>query len=387
MIMGYPPYNQPPGQPFGGGYPPQQGYGQPQAPQPFAQPQYQQQPQQGYGQQPFAPAGDGGYNFAQLYGEADLTAGSLLEKGRYLAKPETAEFGRSKDGTKGQWTVSFRTLTGVNKNPQGPGNGAKLTTNLSISPKKNDGGDNKAGLGIMFKQLHALGIPVGPPLDPTQQPFWVLGMNEQMVAAEIVRQGRVVELTVTQNEWPEGSGQYNNKIARIDPVDGQAATPVQGFGGPQGAPPQPGYPPQAPPQQAPPQQFEGQGYGQPQQAPGPFQSPGFGQPGQVPPPGAQSFPGGPGVPGQAAPGMGQAAPGGPVPGVPPYAQPAQPGQPGLDQFTPQGQGIQPGTVPGHDQQGVPMPPFNQAQQGMPPQGQPGQQYPPQGGAPEVPPWA
>jgi hypothetical protein len=394
MIMGYPPYNQPPGQPFGGGYP-QQGYGQ-QAPQPFAQ-----QPQQGYQQQQFAPEGAGGYNFADLYGQADLSAGSLLERGKYLARPESAEFGRSKDGTKGQWTVAFRTQTGVNKNPQAPGNGAKLTVTISISPKKNDGGDNKAGLGIMFKQLHALGIPVGPPLDPTQQPFWMLGMNEQMVAQEIMRQARLVELTVVQNEYPEGSGQFNNKISRIDPVDGQAAAPVQGqqqmFGSqppPQGVAPGPQqggaqfYPQQGQ------QQFEGQGYGQGfgqpqqgQQAPGPFQSPGFGQPGQVPPPGAQQFQGGPGAPGQPAPGMGQVTPANPVPGpgydqaVPPYAQPAQPGQGGLNQFTPQGQGTQPGTVPGHDQQ-VPMPPFNQGGQQ---QGQ--QQYPPQQGAPEVPPWA
>jgi hypothetical protein len=386
MIMGYPPYNQPPGQPnpFSGGYP-QQGYQQQQAPQPFSQPAQGYQ-QQGYQQQPFAPAGDGGYNFADLYGQADLSAGSLLEKGKYLARPESAEFGRSKDGTKGQWTVAFRTQTGVNKNPSAPGNGAKLTVTLSISPKKNDGSDNKAGLGIMFKQLHALGIPVGPPLDPTQQPFWVLGMNEQMVAQEIVRQGRLVELTVTQSEWPEGSSQFNNKIARIDPVDGQAAAPVAGqqqmFGS---QPPPPGVAPG--PQQGG-AQFYPQQPQQGQQAPGPFQSPGFGQPGQVPPPGAQQFQGGPGAPGQPAPGMGQVPPGNPVPGpgydqaVPPYAQPAQPGQGGLNQFTPQGQGIQPGTVPGHDQQ-VPMPPFSQ---GGPQQGQ--QQYPPQQGqAPEVPPWA
>lgn len=365
------------------GYPPQPPYGGPQQP-------YGQQPQQGYPQQPYGQAqptqgyppqqyqqdpsqqfvtgGSESYNFAQLYGQADLSAGSLLEKGKYVAKPETAEFGRSKDGTKGQWTVQFRTQTGVNKNPQGPGNGAKLTVTLSISPRKNDGTDNSAGLGIMFKQLWALGIPVGPPLDPSQRPFWELGMNEQQVAQEIVRQARLVELTVTQNEWPEGSGQFNNKISRIDPLEGQPpAQPVQGQQH-MGFPQQPGFQAPQPPQQAP-QQFGGPAYGE---APGQPQQPPQGYP-------PQPFQGGPGAPGQPVQGAGPYPPAGPGqppqgynPAVPGYAQPAQPGAPGLGQFTQEGQAVQPGTNPA--QNGYPQQPA--------PQGQP-----PQGDAPPMPPWA
>jgi hypothetical protein len=345
--MGYPPqgpWNQ-------GGYPqqpqqPQQG-GYPQPQQPFGQ-----APQQGYGppagQQPgaFMPQGQGGeYNFAELYGHADHTAGTLLEKGRYLGKPESVTYGRTRDGTKGAWTVVFRTVSGINKVQGAPGQGAKITVTISVSPTKQDGTENRGGLGIMFKQLHALGVPVGPPHD-NGPAFWEQGLNEQMVAQHIMTLGRVVDLTVVQNEYPEGSGQFNNKVSRIDPVDQQppqqAPAPQQPFSGPQ----QPPYG-AAPPQQAP-------------------------QPWQQPQPPQQGFP----------PQGGQANY---QSGVPPYAQPAQPGQGGMQQFTPEGQGMQPGTVPEHTgQPPVPQPPWNNSAPGQPGPQQPGPQ---QGQAPPAPPWA
>src|SRR5579859_886176 len=125
MIMGYPPqgpfgppqqggYGYPPQQPPQQGYPAQGGYGQ--------QPGYP--PQQAQGQSPFAPAGQGGYgggggeyDFGSLYGRADLSAATLYDAGKYGAVVESAEWGRSRDGTKGQWTVVFRTTTGVNMGP------------------------------------------------------------------------------------------------------------------------------------------------------------------------------------------------------------------------------------------------------------------------------
>ena len=398
--MGYPPQGPPQG-PFGqypqGGYPPQQGY--PQQPQ-------QGYPQQGQqftppGQQQFAPPqggqqfGGAEYNFADIYGRADLSAATLYDAGKYDAVVESAEWGRSKDGSKGQWTVVFRTTSGVGPGaPDAKTGRSKLTVTISISPTKNDGTENSAGLGIMVKQLHALGIPMGPPLDPASTPFWVQGWTEQQVAQAMV--GKPALISVVQDEY---EGVTRNKVKQILPPRPGANTNWQQFAQqPQGAPQQPF---QAAPQQG--QQFP---YGAPApqpgpQAPGPWQPPqppqqgfegqGYGQP-------PQQFQQGPGSPGQPAPGMGQ-APGGypaPGPGVPGYAQPAQPGQPGLDQFTQQGQGIQPGTHPGHDQQPPWQGGYQQGQQQMPYQqnGQPGQPAPQQGGqpqpggdAPQMPPWA
>jgi hypothetical protein len=382
--MGYPP--QPP---YGG----QPGYGQPVPPQPgqgYGYPPQAPAPQQGYGQQPpgygYAPQQGGyppqaspfagpqapgapgatEYNFADVYGKADMSAGTLLEAGKYGAFVESADWGRSRDGTKGQWTVVFRTTTGPNLMPL-QGGGAKLTTTLSISPKKNDGTDNPAGLGILFKQLHALGVPLGPPLDgPEVTPFWAQGISEQQVAAMIT--GKPAVLGVIQDEY---EGVTRNKVRQI-------------------LPPQPGIPasvPQAPQQ---PQQPYGQGGWLPPQGPVP------GAPGAVavpaqpyapapvpqngPPPGySQPVAPQPWQPQQQSWAQGpppqspQQAGGGYDPNMPPYTQPAQPGQPGMGQFSPDGQAVQPGTVPGQ-----PYPSQN---------GAPQQPAPQQGGAPEMPPWA
>lgn len=395
--MGYPPQQPPYGgqqgygqQPQQGGYPPQQGgYGQQQPGYPpqqgYQQGGYGQQPQgnpfagpqaqQGYGAQQ-----GNDYNFAQLYGQADHSVGTVLDKGRYGAFVEEAEWGRSRDGTKGQWTVVFRTTTGTDLVPLS-GGGAKLTTSLSISPKKNDGTDNPAGLGILFKQLHALGIPMGPPLDgPEVRPFWEQGISEQQVAAMI--KGKPAIIGVVQDEY---EGVTRNKIKQIMPAQqGIPTGPVQDaqpFPGGTGVPGQPvpgmgqapGYAPgPVAPQQPPqgyPQPVQGQQYpyGPPQgqQAPQPWQPP-------------QQFQGQPGYgqqPGMAAPGQpGMGQPPAADPNLPPYAQAAYPGAPGVGQFSPEGQAQQPGTVPGQ-------PPWGQngaPQQGAPQQG---------GDAPPMPPWA
>jgi hypothetical protein len=362
MIMGYPqgPYGQPPQ----GGYgqqpqQPQGGYQQ--APQPGY---YQQGPPPGYqqgGYQQGPPPGAGGaagYDYGALYGQADMSR-NLLEEDRYPAVVEEAEWGRTKDGTKGAWTIVFRTTgPGLKQHLGQPG--TKLTMTLSVNPTKADGSPNPQGLGIMYRQLGAMGIPI-----PPAQPFWELGWSSEQVAQALV--GKPCIIRVRQNEWDGG---VNNKVADIQPpAPGQQ---VQA-GPPQQAPAPYQGPPQSPytqPQGAP------QGY-QGQQAPQPYQ----GQ--QQAPQGQQGPP--PGQPWQQ-----------PQQGVPGYAQPAQPGQGGTGQFTPQGQAIQPGTHPGHDQMAQ-----QQYQQGPPPNGYPGQpqqaqqgppqqgqQGPPPGGqAPQLPPWA
>jgi hypothetical protein len=129
-----------------------------------------------------------------------------------------------------------------------------------------------------------------------------------------------------------------------------------------GAGPPPGY-------QAPnfPQGGSQTGWAQGQPPPGVYQQ----QPQQGPPPGWQ-----------------------PDPNLPPNAQPHHPGETGYGQFTQQGQGFQPGTVPEHTQQAQqamgqpPQPPFGpNGAPGwqQPPPGYQGQQPPQQGQPPQMPP--
>lgn len=365
--------NQPQG-PWGGGYQqgPPQGQGGQQAPQPYSQ--------QPYGQQGYAPpqgggfggppgGGGGGYDFGQLYGQADMSSGMRMEEDRYPSVVEGSEWGRTKDGTKGQWTIVFRTTAPGLKKSQGQP-GAKLTMTLSVNPVKTNGDPNPQGLGIMYRQLGVLGIPI-----PPAQPFWELGWSPEQVAQAMT--GRPCTLVVKDDEY---DGVTRSKIRDIQPpTPGAPVTLPQSQQGPAGAVPGgqwygPGGQPQGNYQQP------LQGY---QQAPAPWQPPQ--QPPQQGPAMDQygnTYP----PPPQQPQGYGQQHPS--QQGVPGYAQPAQPGQGGNAQFTPQGQAIQPGTHPGHDQ---PPQGYQNGQQWQ----QPGQQQAsapqggqqPQGGAPAPPPWA
>jgi hypothetical protein len=286
--------------------------------------------------------GEVGYSpdFGQLYGQADMSR-NLLEADRYPAVVEEASWDLTKDGTKGAWTIVFRT-TGPGKKKGLGATGSKLTMTLSVSPTKNDGSPNPQGLGIMYRQLGALGIPIPPAM-----PFWQLGWSPQQVAQAMV--GKACIIQVIQNEWDGG---VNNKVRDIQPPEPGQPTQL-----PQPGQAQPGQPPSggpAPQGAAPGPQ---QGYGPPpgqqggyapqggQQAPQPWQQP------QQPQGGQQGY----------------------AQGVPQ----AQPGQGGYGEFTQQGQSYQPGITPNPPANGYP-------QQGQPQQGQ-GQGQ--QGGAPAPPPWA
>ena len=373
--MGVPqgPYGQqPPQGPYGQQQP---GYGQ--APQPG----YQQQPQQGYQQQQqgyqqgpppgyqqgppqgYAPAGQAmgggsGYDFGAMYGQADMSTGLRMEEDSYPAVVEDAEWGRTKDGTKGSWTIVFRTTAPGLKKGQHQA-GAKLTMTLSVNPIKTNGDPNPQGLGIMYRQLGAMGVPI-----PPAQPFWELGWSPEQVAQAI--KGAPVTLVVKDDEY---DGVTRSKVKDIRPATPGAPTTVP-QGGQQA--PQPYMQPQQPaqaPQQAP------QGSPYVQQAPQPWQQPqGAPQAQQGPPPGYQQ------APQQAPP---QQGPPQYNQQQPPYAQQPYPGQGGTGQFTGQGQAIQPGTHPGHDQMA------QQQYQQQPPNGMPQQGQPqgPQDQAPQLPPWA
>jgi hypothetical protein len=352
--MGYP--NQP-GQPW---QQPQQGYAPPQQ-------GYAPQAPAGYGAAPGAPAAGGGYNFGDLWTGADTTAGNLLPEGNYDAVVESCEFGQTRGGDKGAWTIKFRVTTG-------PQAGALLTMTMAINPTKTDGSPNPAGMGIMFRQLHAMGVPVPPPIGaPGERPFWELGWTEQNVAQQMT--GKPVIIRVIQNDWDGGT---NNKVKDIKPAKPGAPTTVQQA--PQQAPAMGGYQP---------------GQGQPQYGPSGFAPPVTpGGPVSYSPVAAQQ--GGTqqwaNPAGQPAQGPPQAPPGmPPVPGAPQYAQPPQPGQPGMGQFTPQGMGGAP-QMPPPSPQGAPpaMPPWAQQapQNGAPAPQQPGQppEQPQSGQAPPAPPW-
>jgi hypothetical protein len=327
-----------------------------------------------------------GYDFGALYGMADHSVITPLEPGSYDAVVESAEFGRTKDGTKGAWTIKFRTTTGERA-------GFPLTMTMSINPTKTDGTPNDKGLGIMFRQLGAMGVPV-----PPDQPFWTMGWTEENVAQAIV--GKPVLLRVINDAY---DGTPRSKVGDIKVARPGAPTTVQqvqqapvqqpaamppGYGGGygQGQVTMQPYPPQQPYNGAYAQQQAPQG----PTAPGPWQN-------------AQQ----PAYPPQQPPQQ--------VPGAPAWAQPPQPGQGGMGEFTSQGQSYQgyPGQQPPQQgqnpyqqvntqqwQQAQSQPPQqDQAppaqfqppngqppQQAQPPQQQPQQPQQPQG-APELPPWA
>lgn len=343
-----------------------------------------------------------GYDFGALYGMADTTGVQLLDKGTYDAVCTESEWGATKDGTKGQWTVKTKVTTGQYA-------GAALTGSITVNQTKNDGSPNPQGLGIMFRELAAFGIPV-----PPDQPFWALGWTPQQVAQAMV--GKPLQIQVIQDEY---DGTTRNKIrtfraprpgapVQVEQQPQMAAGPggvygtaVPGGYQPYGQPPaqQPGgYPQQPDPYANPYTQPQPAGYGQQPAAAAPggygYQQP-VQQQGPVAPgpwQNAQPQGAGPQQPQQQA-----------APGVPAWAQPPQPGQGGQGEFTAQGQSWQPGGQPQQQptpqQPGVPQPQFQPPQQ--PPQGQPngaapaapfngqpqGQPNQPPQGAPELPPWA
>jgi hypothetical protein len=392
--MGYPqgpPQQGPPQQgPQQGGWqqPPQQqqqpGYGDP----------YAQQGQgQGYapfqGGQPMGGGSAGGYDWNTLYGQADHSVGQLIDAGLYTAIVKSSDWDRTKDGTKGAWTITF-ILT------SGPRPGMKQVFTMAVSPKTNKGEDNPEGMGRMFRQLAAMGIPVPPPYG--QQGWWQLGWNEQQVGQAMT--GHPVLLQLIHDEY---EGVTRNKVRDIQPPPPGAPTQMpqlaqqqpqgqQGFAPTQQAPQQwqpqqqqQGAPaPWQPPQQ-PQAQFEGQGFGQ-----------GYGQqqgpPQQGPPPGYQGQQQ-PGYQQQGPPANYQGPPQGYDPSVPPYAQQPNPGAPGAQQFTQQGQAWQPGVNPAQEQQAQqamgqqqPWANPNGMQPGQQQQGPPAQQGGEQG-PPQAPGWA
>ena len=335
------------------------------------------------------------YDYNQLYGQADTTAGTLIEKGNYDAVVERASWGMTSGGDKGRWEIKFRITTG-------PYAAVPLTTTLTVSPAKNDGTVNSAGLGIMFRQLGALGVPV-----PPNQPFWQLGWTEEQVAAYM--QGRPALISVVQDEY---DGVTRNKVRDIReprpgaPLDWPRQQQAQpGFGQQAAVPGQPAtWNPMAASQgqngwgqQQSPEQVYQQATGQPQNGFQPGQG-GYGefsQQGQSQQPWQQFQPPQQEQPPQQYQQYGQ-------PPVPPAGQPSpwNAPQPGPGQYGPAStaqpaQGYQqgPGAAPGQPQQGQPAQPPSSWQQLQQPQGpagyQQGQQpqQPQQQGGPAVPPWA
>jgi hypothetical protein len=236
-----------------------------------------------------------GYDFGQLYGQADMSTGIRIPEAAYDAVCVKSEWGRTKDGSKGQWTVDTTITTGQYA-------GTKLVNTITISPVKNDGTENSKGIGIMFRHLHAFGVPVPPPLG--ERGFWELGWREEQVAQFMV--GKPVTIVTKDDEY---EGVTKSKIR-----DYQPAKP--------GAPLQPQV---QQPQQAQNGYGQANGYG----AQAVNAGPAYQQQQTAPQPWQQAVQGGPGYPQQ-------------VQGAPAWAQPAQPGQGGYGEFTPQGQSVQPG---------------------------------------------
>lgn len=318
------------------------------------------------------------YDFGQLYGQAD-NSNLLYPEGWADGVIEDAEYGKSKDGTKGQWQITARVTTGEHAGK------VPVKTTITISH------DNPQALGIMFRDLAGLGIPVPDPQNPQvivngTAPFWQMGWSEAQVAQAM--KGRPVLMNIKHDEY---DGIVRNKIKGF-----RTARPGAPADWPRQQPQQPGYQ-----QQQPPQGYPQAGYGQPpadpwaaqlQQPQQPY--PGF-QPGPAPQQpwngGQQAPQPGPAYQGApAAPAQGQQPAGYPAgPAAPPWAgQPAQPGAGSFSEFTQQGQSYQPGTTPWQPPQQPTAAP-QQPWAGQPQPGQNPQAQPPAGpdGAPPIPPWA
>lgn len=339
---GYGPQQGPPGygQQQPQGYPPQQGYGPPAGP--------------GYQQGPPVPPGGYGYqqgggtaqpNWDQMYEGGDPNAGTggkVFAEGWWPATVAEASYGLTRNGDKYAWTVKFTLASG-------PDAGSPITTTMAISEYKKDGSPNPAGIGILFRQLGSMGIPVGDKFggQPGSQPYWRMGWTGDHVAQALV--GHPADIQIKTD--PEYGNSKVNAI-RAPRQPGQAP------GGAQQAPqPAPQQPPMAP-------------------AMGGYQ-------------------GGPVAQGYAQPGPQGVQGGQPVMPQPYQAQAGPPAaQPGTAEFTPgqtwnpAQQAGPPQAAPQQAQQGPPQqPPWNGA--GPPQQPAAGQapgQQPGMGGAPQAPPW-
>jgi hypothetical protein len=344
----------------------------------------------------------GQYDFNSLYGQADSSI-FVYDAGVVDAVVESSTWGKTKDGTKGQWDVRLRVTTGPNAGR------VALRKYMTVTT---DGPSAAQSLGIMFRQFEAMGIP--------EQ--WVkTNPPEEQIAQAMVGKPVLIKITVEEFE-----GVSRNKVSDIRPPRPGAPTTWPQFQQPQAPAAMPGYGQQpygAAPQYQPQGQFQSMqpGYGQ---APAPYAQPqqDYSQPSYAPPqqpdpwatPGPQGGPQAPQQPPVNPWDAPQAVPAanGTQQGVPPWAQPQMPEQqpwnpmqqqpiPGpqaapapYPQQAPQpGYGAAPAPFqqpqPQQPQQGpapaapVPTAPWNG--QGGPAQAQPDQQGGPQG-APQ-PPWA
>lgn len=340
------------------------------------------------------------YDFRSLYSQADNSI-FIYDAGEPDAVVEAATWGRTKDGTKGQWDVRFRVSTGPNAGR------IQLRKYITISA------DKPQSLGIMFRQLKALGIPVPDEHNPQQQPFWALGWTEDQVAQAMV--GRPVMLKIAVGDW---EGIQRNDVRDIRPPRPGAPTTwpqwqqqqpaaVPGYGQPQYGPS--GFaPPAYPGGPAAYNPMAADGYGQQQQpqyqdyptvapaAPFPAAAPQYSQPqyqqpqypaapqpyGSPQQPPAAPAPAAPWQQPQGAPAQNGGQPGG-NPAVPPWAQPPTPGAGGVGEFTAQGQSQQPSVMQPQFQQpqgyGVAPAPYQPQQPGAQPAPAPGAAAPPWNG--------
>jgi hypothetical protein len=259
----------------------------------------------------------GQYDFNALYGQADSSI-FVYEAGMFDAVVESSTWGKTKDGTKGQWDVRCRVTTGPNAGR------VALRKYMTVTT---DGPSAAQSLGIMFRQMESMGIPEA----------WIkTNPPEEQIAQAMVGKPVLIKVTVEEFE-----GVSRNKITDIRPPRPGAPTTWPQFQQPQAPAAMPGYgqQPMYPGQPT----FQQPQYGQPQpgygQAPAPYAQPqqDYSQPSYAPPqqpdPWATQQPaqpyGGPQqAPAPAAPVNPWDAPqGAPAAnGVPPWAQPTGPEQ-------------------------------------------------------------
>ena len=264
--MGYPPgqggWQQPqqgPPQPGGYGPPPGQygpppgqgGYGPPaqQGPPPG---QYGPPPGAGgYGPPPGPPQQQEGQGWAvpepdmdRMYDEGDPNASNGYTLGRWPFVVEDVTYGMTAAGDKWMWTIRVRFT-------DGPNAGRLITAYRAITEYLEGGKPNASGIAILYSELRALGVPVGPKFgDPEGTVgYWRQGpkvnnwpqqafRNEDIGHAMIGRPGVIVVEKDRKDPERTRSGRIYPPAMAAGPPTGHAPTP----GAPGPTPPTPPSP-------------------------------------------------------------------------------------------------------------------------------------------------
>lgn len=166
----------------------------------------------------------GTIDFNVLYAEAKTASFDPMPDGPYQFAVEEREARIASSG-RHMIVVKFRCVAG-------PHAKRAITNNFVLVE------DNAVALAIFFRNMAALGVP--------EAAIMTLGqVNGLDPLVNLIPIGRVVTLTLSQREWPAGSGQFRNEVKNV--TSGQANGVPAMVGAPGVPTGVPAMPPMAPP--------------------------------------------------------------------------------------------------------------------------------------------